>query len=83
MTFNNNAHNYTISGSNGIAGGSLIKNGTGTVTINTADSMNGGTLNAGTLLAGNNNAISSLAASADDHWWYVGGDGRKPRGAAG
>lgn len=64
VVFNNNALNYTISGSNSIASGGLVESGTGSVTINNANSMTGGTLNAGTLLVGNNNAISGQAASA-------------------
>jgi fibronectin-binding autotransporter adhesin len=64
VTFNNNAYNYNFSGSASIVGGSFVKNGSGSVTISNANAMSGGTLNAGTLLLGNNNAISPVAASA-------------------
>ena len=48
-TFNNSTINYTLSGSFGIAGGgSLIKNGTASLTINNANTYSGGTM----LLAG-------------------------------
>ena len=44
----------------GTTGGSIIKNGTGTLTLNVADDYTGATtLNAGTLLVGNNGALGS------------------------
>ncbi|MGN6370263.1 MAG: autotransporter-associated beta strand repeat-containing protein, partial [Phycisphaerae bacterium] len=52
MTFANSSKNYTISstGGFGIGGGYLVKSGTGTVTLNTANSYSGGTtLTAGVL----------------------------------
>ncbi len=57
VTFNNSAKNYTVSGTSGISTGLLLKNGTGSVTISTANTYTGGTtVNAGTLiLSGNNN----------------------------
>jgi len=61
-TFNNSTKNYTISstGGFGIAGGLLLKNGTGSLTINTANTYAGGTtLNAGTLNINNASAIGS------------------------
>ena len=55
VTFGNNTASYVLSGSNGIAGvGPLVMNGSGAVTIYTANSYNGGTsLNAGLLNIGN------------------------------
>ena len=65
VSFNNSSLDYTISStdSSGIAGaGSLIKNGTGSVTINTANSYTGSTsLNAGTLVLGSTGSLSSTA----------------------
>ena len=62
MVFNNSAKNYTISspGGFGITGGSLLTNGTGSLTLNTANSYSGGTtLNAGLLNLGNASAIGT------------------------
>jgi autotransporter-associated beta strand protein len=42
-TFNNSSLNYTLTGTNGIATGGLTKNGTGTVTIGTANTYTGQT----------------------------------------
>jgi autotransporter-associated beta strand protein len=57
MTFNNSTKNYTISGTNGITSGLLVKNGAGSLTISTANSYAGGTtLNAGTLNINNGSA---------------------------
>ncbi len=42
-TFNNSLNDYTVSGAAGIAGGALIKTGSRTVTISTANTYNGGT----------------------------------------
>ena len=61
-TFNNNSLNYTISstGGFGISSGFVVKNGTGTVTIATANSYAGGTtLNAGTLNINNAGALGT------------------------
>ena len=50
-TFNNSLNNYTVSGVAGIAGGSVIKTGTATVTFSTANTYNGGTtVSDGTLI---------------------------------
>lgn len=52
IEFNNSSKNYSISSGpgNGIAVGSVIKNGTGALTINTVNNYTGGTtLNGGTL----------------------------------
>jgi autotransporter-associated beta strand protein len=68
-TFNNNLYNYTLSGSNGITTGSLRKGGTGSLTINTANSYAGGTtLNAGTLIIGNNSALGSGGLLINGGW---------------
>lgn len=49
-TFNNSTKSYTIAGGFGIAAGSVIKNGSNSVTISSVNSYNGGTtVNAGTL----------------------------------
>jgi len=63
-TFNNSSVNYTVnsSDSTGITAGSLTKSGTGSVTINTANTYSGGTtLNDGTLNLGNAAAIGTGA----------------------
>ncbi len=59
VTFNNNAFNYTISGTNGIAGvGSLNVNGTGSVTLSESNSYSGGTfVNSGKLIVANSNGL--------------------------
>jgi fibronectin-binding autotransporter adhesin len=62
VIFNNSAVNYTIASndSTGITSGSVTKNGTGTATINTANSYTGGTtFNAGGLNVGNAGALGS------------------------
>ena len=62
VTFNNSAKNYTLSstGSFGISSGLVLKNGSGSVTINTANTYAGGTtLNAGTLNLNNSSAIGT------------------------
>ena len=64
VTFNNSSSNYTISstGSFGIATGFVVKNGTGSVSLNTANSYTGGTtLNAGTINVNTATAIGSGA----------------------
>lgn len=60
LTFNNSAGNYLISGTGSIAGTtSLVKSGSGTLTLKTANTYTGGTtLNAGRLVAGVNGAVS-------------------------
>ena len=60
--FTNSAIDYTITSndSSGIAGGSVTKNGTGALTVNTANSYAGGTtLNAGLLNVNNTSALGS------------------------
>ena len=73
-TFNNSLYNYTLSGTAGITTGALTKNGTGTLTINTANSFTGGaTLNAGTLVAGNNSALGGGGLLINGGWLQPGG----------
>jgi fibronectin-binding autotransporter adhesin len=60
MTFNNTLKNYAVSGSTIAGGGSLIKSGSGSLTLAGANSFSGGTtLNAGTLNINNATAIGS------------------------
>ena len=61
ITFNNNNTPYTLSGSFGIAGtASLVKNGSGSLTITNSNSYNGVTqLNAGLLNLNNPSAIGT------------------------
>ncbi|HYE19668.1 MAG TPA: autotransporter-associated beta strand repeat-containing protein, partial [Tepidisphaeraceae bacterium] len=62
VTFNNSALNFTVASSDGsgIAAGTVVKNGSGAVTITTANSYAGGTtLNAGTLNANNASALGT------------------------
>ena len=58
---NNNNQNYTIGGSGTISGtGNLIKTGTGTLTLSTADSYSGGTtINNSTVVLGNYTAFGT------------------------
>ncbi|MBC7784776.1 MAG: autotransporter-associated beta strand repeat-containing protein [Burkholderiales bacterium] len=62
-TFNNTTKNYTISstGGFGIATGTLTKSGTGTLTLNTANTYTGGTtLTDGTLVLGHSSALGAF-----------------------
>ena len=62
VTFNNGAKNYSITSDNGygIATGSLVKSGTGSLTIATANTYGGGTtLNAGQLNINNASALGT------------------------
>ena len=52
--------NYTFDGPGGIYGGNLTKNGTGTLTLLTANGYNGTTISGGTLLVGNGGATGTL-----------------------
>jgi len=63
VQFNNSSQNYTLSGAFGIAGtATLSKQGTGSLTINNANTYSGGTtLNAGTLNINNASAIGTGA----------------------
>lgn len=64
VTFNNSTKNYTLNSTSGygIMSGVLIKNGTGSLTINNANSYAGGTtLNNGTLILNAANAIGTGA----------------------
>ena len=65
-TFNDSTKNYTLqsSGAFGITAGTLIKNGTGSLTISNANTYSGGTiLNAGTLNINNAAAIGSSTSA--------------------
>ena len=61
VTFSNSAVDYTLTGSNGIAGtANLNKSGTGTLIINNANSFNGGViLNGGVIQLGNSGALGT------------------------
>lgn len=62
VTFNNSAVDYTISGTGGITSGTMIKNGSGKVTLNTSNSYAGGTtINGGTIAI---NSATSLGNSS-------------------
>ena len=64
--FNNSTKNYTLqaSGAFGITSGSVIKNGTGSLTISNSNTYTGGTiLNAGTLNINNATAIGGAASA--------------------
>ncbi|HET6410355.1 MAG TPA: autotransporter-associated beta strand repeat-containing protein, partial [Chthoniobacteraceae bacterium] len=56
VTFSNSTKNYTVSGTLGITSGLLVKNGSGSVTISTANTYTGGTtVNDGVLILSANN----------------------------
>ncbi len=61
LAFNNSKTNYTVQGSSGIAGtGTLIKNGTASLTMLNGNTYTGGTVvNAGTLEADANSALGT------------------------
>lgn len=62
VIFNNAANAYSISGTGTIAGASasIVKNGIGTVTLNTANTYGAGTIiNEGVIIAGNASALGS------------------------
>jgi autotransporter-associated beta strand protein len=61
VTVNSNANNFTISGTGAISGkANILKEGTSTLTISTADSFTGGTIvDAGKLIVGVKNALST------------------------
>jgi autotransporter-associated beta strand protein len=64
--FNNSTLNYTLSslGGFGISAGSVTKNGSGTATINTANTHTGGTtINAGKFNIGHASALGSAAST--------------------
>jgi fibronectin-binding autotransporter adhesin len=61
VTFDNSAANYTLTGSNGITGNtSLVKSGTGTVTIGNANSFTGGvSINGGVIRLNHTGALGT------------------------
>lgn len=62
VTFDNNSDNYTISGTGNINSGSVSLLGSGTVTLDTANSYSGGTtLNSGQLNINNGGTASATA----------------------
>ncbi len=65
VAFDNSAKNYTLSGAAGIAGAAILtKSGSGTLTINNANSHTGGTvINAGTVVVGDAGALGSGAVT--------------------
>ncbi|MDE6532464.1 MAG: autotransporter-associated beta strand repeat-containing protein [Muribaculaceae bacterium] len=69
VTFSNNEKDYTLSGDGQIVGaGSLVKEGTGTLTVNNINSYTGGTyINGGKLVAGvfANNIGTDVGALSD------------------
>ncbi|CAN5285885.1 hypothetical protein BH11PLA2_BH11PLA2_10360 [soil metagenome] len=71
-TFDNSTKNYVLSGAFGISSGSLIKNGTGNVTINTVNTYTGPTtINlgqvtlGGTAVLGNGSALTMSGGKLD------------------
>ena len=65
VAFANSSKNYTLTGAAGIAGSTgLDKSGTGTLTINNANSYAGATtINGGTIALGNDGALGTSAVS--------------------
>jgi fibronectin-binding autotransporter adhesin len=64
VTVDNTAHDYTFTGAGAIAGNfTLVKNGTGTLTLANNNTYSGGTtINAGTVVVGNGGTTGSLGA---------------------
>ena len=67
VLFNNNVLNYTLSGSGGISGNAtLTKNGSGSVTLATANSFSGATaISQGVLQLANSNALQGSTVSVN------------------
>ena len=63
MTFDNSSKNYTLQGSNGLSSGSIVKNGTGNLTIANANSATTVSVTAGTLTLGNSGALGTAAVT--------------------
>jgi fibronectin-binding autotransporter adhesin len=61
VTFNNSSNDYTLTGSNGVAGStSLIKSGSGNLTIQNTNFYSGGTIiSAGTIIASGDGALGN------------------------
>lgn len=57
------SNNLTLSGALSGAGGSLVKTGSGTLTLNAGNTFGGATLNGGTIVAGANNALGTGTAT--------------------
>jgi fibronectin-binding autotransporter adhesin len=62
-TFDNATLSYTLSGSNSVVNGPLLKTGADTLTISNANAFGSATLGAGTLVVANPKAISGAASS--------------------
>ena len=63
--FHTATSSYSLSGTGGIASGSLVKSGTGSVTITTANTYTGATtINAGSLLLGDGTSDGSIAGTS-------------------
>ena len=59
-TFNNSTKTYSLTGSNGINTGTLVKNGTGLLTLSTPNTYTGGTtINAGTVALANGGTLGA------------------------
>lgn len=64
-TFNTSTSAYSLSGTAGIAGGSFVKSGTGSVTITNANTYTGATtINAGTLQLGDGASNGSIGSTS-------------------
>ena len=75
VVFNNSAKDFTVTGSAAIDGATgLVKNGSGTLTINNANSYyDGTTVNAGTLVLGNAAALGTGAVALNGGTLDLGG----------
>ena len=62
-TFDNSTKDYILQGSHGLSSGSIVKNGTGNLTINNANAVTSVTVTAGTLTLGHASAVGSAAVT--------------------